>query len=142
VLLPPLAGQLVQRLGQVGQGNAVVVQEAVGAQDGGEAIGQSGGGESMDASGEGIAHTQMLQDKLAVAQLESRFQSWCEECIPSFEAPTCDKSIGPETVPQRGEKNGVGQTTIRDKQVSGYELDARFAFAHFADDKSTDTIFL
>jgi hypothetical protein len=38
----------------------------------------------MDASGEGIAHAQVLQDELAVAQLESRFQSRCEECIPSF----------------------------------------------------------
>jgi hypothetical protein len=39
------------------QGDGVVVQEAMGAEDSSEAVGQSGHGQGVDASGQGIAHT-------------------------------------------------------------------------------------
>src|SRR5262249_42502300 len=44
VLAAPVVGQAVQGPGQVGQADAVIVQKAVGPQDGGEARGQVGPG--------------------------------------------------------------------------------------------------
>jgi hypothetical protein len=38
----------------------------------------------VDAGGQGVAHAQVLQDELAVAQLKPRLQRGCEECIPPF----------------------------------------------------------
>ena len=63
----------MQRLDQARQGDAVVVEETVSAENGGEAVGQSGDSQGMDAGGQRIAHVQMLHDQLAVAQLESGF---------------------------------------------------------------------
>lgn len=99
MLQPPVAGKFVQRRDQVGQGDAVVVQEAVGGEDGGEAVGQAGDSEGMDAGGQGVAHAQVLQDELAVAQLQPGFQRGCEECMPSFYAPTCDKTYASSPSP-------------------------------------------
>jgi hypothetical protein len=45
----------VQRLDQVRQIDTRVVQEAVGAEDGGEASGQLGQGQGVDAGGERVA---------------------------------------------------------------------------------------
>ena len=76
-LPPPLAGQLVQRFDEARQGGGVVVEETMGAEDGSEAVGQSGHGQGVDASGQRIAHAEVLQDELAIAQLQSRLQSGC-----------------------------------------------------------------
>src|SRR5262249_54634368 len=54
-LLTPLPRQFVQGFGQARQVHTVVVQEAVGAQDGGEATGQFGQCQGMNAGGQGIA---------------------------------------------------------------------------------------
>ena len=55
-LLAPLAGQLVQRFHQMRQRDVVVVQEAVGAQDGGKAAGQPRYSQGVDPGGQGFAH--------------------------------------------------------------------------------------
>src|SRR5438128_573060 len=90
----------MQRFDESRQGGGVVVEEAMGAEDGSEAVGQSRDGQGVDAGSQRIAHAQMLQDELAVAQLQPGLQRGCKECMPSFYAPTCDKNIGPETTPQ------------------------------------------
>ena len=91
---------MVQRFDEARQGGGVVVEEAMGADNGSEAVGQSGDGQGVDAGGQRIAHAQVLQDELAVAQLQSGLQRGCKECMPSFYAPTCVKNLGFLTVPR------------------------------------------
>jgi hypothetical protein len=54
-LVTPMPRQRVQRLDQLRQDDAVIVQETVSAQDGGEAPGQFGQAQGMDAGDKGIA---------------------------------------------------------------------------------------
>ncbi len=81
----------MKRLDEAGQGDGVVVQEAVRAKDSGEAVGQSGDSQGMDAGGQRVAPMQVLHDELAVAQLEAGLQRGCKDSMLSFYAPTCDK---------------------------------------------------
>jgi hypothetical protein len=53
----PSPSQLLKWFEEAGQGDGVVVQEAMGAEDSSEAVGQSGHGQGVDASGQRIAHT-------------------------------------------------------------------------------------
>jgi hypothetical protein len=93
-LAAPQTADLVKRLDEAGQGDGVVVQEAVSAKDSGEAVGQSGDSQGMDAGGQRVAHMQVLHDELAVAQLEPGLQRGCKDSMLSFYALTCDKSYG------------------------------------------------
>jgi hypothetical protein len=79
-----LVGQLVQGFDEARQRDGVVVQETMGAEDGGEAVGQSKHGQGVDARGQGIAHVQVLRNQLAIAQLEPGLESGCQECMPSL----------------------------------------------------------
>lgn len=66
-LAAPPTADLVKRLDEAGQGDGVVVQEAVRTKDSGEAVGQSGDSQGMDAGGQRVAPMQVLHDELAVA---------------------------------------------------------------------------
>jgi hypothetical protein len=59
----------LERFDEAWQGGGVVVEEAMGADNGRKTVGQSGHGQGMDAGGQGIAHVQVLHDELLVAQL-------------------------------------------------------------------------
>jgi hypothetical protein len=68
-LLSPLAGEVVQGLDQLRQGDVVVVQETVGAEDGSEAVSEARQSQSMNTSSQGIGHVEVFENELPVTQL-------------------------------------------------------------------------
>ena len=52
----------------------------------------------------------MLQDELAIAQLQPGLEGGGKECMPSFYASICDKNIGQET---RATTAGIGRDAER-----------------------------